>query len=323
MKTKVLICGATGFIGRNLTEQLSKRPDYEIHAVRYQHAAYDCGNDVIWHQADLRKEDDVDRVIKGMDIVIQTAATLSSAKGLAAKPNLHVTDNTIMNSLLFRAVYEHKINHAIFFSHNRLHHSSETPLKESDFDANKPLALQHAGLSNTKIFIEKMCEFYASISNTKFTTIRLPIVYGPHDKFDPDRSHPFATILTNVMTAKDRLIFRGTGEEKQDLLYIDDLVHFIEAAIAKQPVKHRVYHCSHSEAISTIDLTHKIIQHTGKALTIEHDLSEPTTSSTISLDCSLAENELGWKAAIDINTGIRKTIGWWRENVRLKVAEPA
>jgi len=33
MKMKVLICGATGFIGRNMTEQLSKRHDLDIHAV--------------------------------------------------------------------------------------------------------------------------------------------------------------------------------------------------------------------------------------------------------------------------------------------------
>jgi GDP-L-fucose synthase len=68
MKKKVLICGATGFIGRNLTEQLSKRVDMEVHAVRYHRPEYDCPN-VIWHQADLRNPVDVEQVMEGMDII--------------------------------------------------------------------------------------------------------------------------------------------------------------------------------------------------------------------------------------------------------------
>src|SRR5260221_7417291 len=115
MKRKVLICGATGFIGRNLTELLSKREDLEIHAARFQHAAFDCGSDIIWHQADLRRQDDVDRIVKNMDIIIQAAATTANAKDVAVKPYLHVTDNAIMNAYLFRSACEHKIKHVILF----------------------------------------------------------------------------------------------------------------------------------------------------------------------------------------------------------------
>ena len=39
-KRRVLICGATGFIGRNLVETLARRPDLEIHALRFTRPAY-------------------------------------------------------------------------------------------------------------------------------------------------------------------------------------------------------------------------------------------------------------------------------------------
>ena len=204
MKQKVLICGATGFIGRNLTEQLSQRSDLEVHAVRFRRPEYHCPN-VIWHQADLRRPEDIERVIQDMDIVIQAAATTSGSKDIVTRPYIHVTDNAIMNSYLFRAAFEHKIEHVIFFSCTVIYPTSDKALKETDFDANAPLHPRYFGVGNTKIYIEKMCEFYAGISNTKFTAIRHSNIYGPHDKFDLERSHVFGATITKVMTAKDKI----------------------------------------------------------------------------------------------------------------------
>ena len=43
---KVLICGATGFIGKNITLGLSGNKNYEIHAVRYKRPAYKTSDNV-------------------------------------------------------------------------------------------------------------------------------------------------------------------------------------------------------------------------------------------------------------------------------------
>ena len=58
---KILICGATGFIGKNVTIGLSKNKNYEIHAVRYKRREYDLPKNVIWHKADLRNPNTVDK----------------------------------------------------------------------------------------------------------------------------------------------------------------------------------------------------------------------------------------------------------------------
>ena len=52
-RLRVLICGATGFIGRNLVEALSRRDDLEVHALRFKRPEYPAPG-VTWHQADLR-----------------------------------------------------------------------------------------------------------------------------------------------------------------------------------------------------------------------------------------------------------------------------
>jgi nucleoside-diphosphate-sugar epimerase len=322
MKTKVLICGATGFIGRNMTEQLSKRSDLEVHAVRFNRPEYDCPN-VTWHKADLRNPDDVERVVKGMDVIIQAAATTSGSKDIVTRPYIHVTDNAVMNSYLFRSAFEHKVKHVVFFSCTVMYQSSETALQESDFDANNPLHPRYFGVGNTKLYMEKMCEFFANISDMKFTAIRHSNIYGAHDKYDLERSHVFGATVTKVMTAADKVVVWGTGEEERDVLFVDDLVEFVELAIAKQPEKYRLYNCGYGQAVAIRDLVQKIIAHSGKKLAIEHDLKQPTIKTSLFLNCSLAEKELGWKPRTSLDDGIKKTLAWWQDNIGVKPAEVA
>ncbi|OGT35057.1 MAG: hypothetical protein A3F11_07555 [Gammaproteobacteria bacterium RIFCSPHIGHO2_12_FULL_37_14] len=322
MKKKVLICGATGFIGRNLTEQLSKRSDFEIHAVYHQRPEFFCPH-VIWHQADLRDPHSVDQIVNNMDILIQAAATTSGSKDIVTRPFIHVTDNAVMNSYLFRAAFEHKIKHVIFFSCTVMYQSSVTALKETDFDANQSLHPRYFGVGNTKLYIEKMCEFYAGISDTKFTAIRHSNIYGPHDKFDLERSHVFGATITKVMTAQDKIVVWGTGDEERDLLYVDDLVRFVELAVEKQPEKYRLYHCGYGQAISIKELVKKIVAHSGKKLVIEHDLSQPTIKTSLFLDCTLAKNELTWQAQTDLDIGIQKTLTWWKDYIEKNIRRVA
>jgi GDP-L-fucose synthase len=320
MKKKVLICGATGFIGRNITEQLSRRPDLEVHAVRFQRPEYHCPN-VTWHQADLRRPEDIERVIQGVDIIIQAAATTSGSKDIVTRPAIHVTDNAVMNSYLFRSAFEHKIKHVIFFSCTVMYASSDEALKEIDFDANEELHPRYFGVGNTKLYIEKMCQFYAGISETKFTAIRHSNIYGSHDKFDLERSHVFGATITKVMNATDKVVVWGAGDEERDLLYIDDLVDFVEAAIAKQTVKFGLYNCGYGNAISIKNLVQTIVRLSGKDLAIEHDLSQPTIKTSLFLDCSLAKKELDWESKTSLETGITKTLAWWKANIAPKVTE--
>lgn len=322
MKMKVLICGATGFIGRNLTEQLSKRSDLDVHAIRFNRPEYACEN-VTWHHADLRKPEDIERVIKDVDIIIQAAATTSGSKDIVTRPFIHVTDNAVMNSLLFRSAFEHKVKHVVFFSCTVMYQSSETALKETDFDANQPLHPRYFGVGNTKLYTEKMCEFYAGISDTKFTAIRHSNIYGAHDKFDLERSHVFGATVTKVMTAKDKITVWGTGEEERDLLHANDLVNFVELAIAKQPEKYRLYNCGLGQAIPIKQLVEKVVMHSGKSLAIEHDLTQPTIKTSLFLDCTLAKTELGWEPKISLDEGIKRTLVWWKDNVGVKEVEAA
>lgn len=314
MKQKILICGATGFVGRNMTEHFARNPAYDVHAVRFNRPEYACKG-VTWHKADLRDPAQVSTLLEGVDIIVQAAATTSGAKDIVTRPFIHVTDNAVMNSYLFREAFERKVKHVIFFSCTVMYQSSDKPLKESDFNAQLPLHPRYFGVGNTKLYIEKMCEFFAGIGSTKFTAIRHSNIYGAHDKFDLERSHVFGATITKVMTAKDKISVWGTGEEERDLLHADDLNRFVELAITKQPEKYRLYNCGLGKAVSIKDLVNKIVKASGKKLAIEHDLTQPTIKTSLYLDCSLAKQELGWQPQVDLDPGIARTIDWWRENI--------
>lgn len=314
VKQKFLVCGATGFVGRNIAERLAARADVELHLVRFNRPEYALPG-ATWHQADLRDPAQVEKLLRGVDVVIQAAATTSGAKDIVTKPFIHVTDNAVMNAYLFRSAFEHKVKHVVFFSCTVMYQTSASPLKETDFDANLPLHPRYFGVGNTKLYTEKMCEFFAGISDTRFTAIRHSNIYGPHDKYDLDRSHFFGATMTKVMRAEKAMTVWGTGEEERDLLHASDLTDFVEAAIARQTHKYRLYNCGLGTPYSVLDVVKKIIMASGKQLQIEHDLTAPTIKTSLSLDCSLAKAELGWEPKIGLDAGIAQTVAWWRENI--------
>ncbi len=316
-KKKVLICGATGFIGRNIVEYFLRGDKYEVIGVHNKRPIYEYDN-LKWVKADLTNAKDVNKVLMGVDIIVQAAATTSGSKDIVSRPYIHVTDNAVMNSLIFRSAFEQKIEHVIFFSCTVMLQSSDNPQTEEDYDANHELHPRYFGVGNTKLYIEKMCDFYSRIGNTKYTAIRHTNIYGPHDKFDLEKSHVFGATITKVLSSENgKINVWGTGEEERDLLYVDDLSKFVEKTIEKQNTPYALYNCGYGNAVSIKNLVNKIISASGEKLIVEHDLSQPTIKTSLCLDCSKAGRELEWVPETTLDEGIAKTISWWRENIKI------
>ncbi len=314
MKT-ILICGATGFIGKNLLDYYSKK-DYKIKAVyrnRQPHKQYD---NVEWIYGDLRNIEDIRCALSDVDIVMQFAATTTGAKDIVSKPYIHVTDNAVMNSLLLREAFEQNVEHFIFPSCTIMYQKSETALKESDFDPADDIQSFYYGAGHTKVYLENMCKFYAGFEKTKHTVIRHSNMYGPHDKYDLERSHVTGATITKVMTSQDGIVnVWGTGEEKRDLLYIEDLISFIDAALNKQKDYYKLYNVGLGKGIKIKHLVEKVIECSGKELIMKHDLTKPTVPTSLFLDCQKAKDELDWEPTHSLEQGLRKTLKWYKENV--------
>ena len=309
---KVLVCGATGFIGRNLVEYLARLPGYQVFAVWHLTPPFQIEN-VTWRQADLRVEGDVNQAVAGMDIVIQAAATTSGAQDIVTTPYIHITDNAVMNSLLLRSVFDHHVKHFLFTSCTVMYPSSMEALRESDLDPSEEFAGAYFGIGWTKLYTEKMCEFFSRLGRTKHTVIRHSNIYGPYDKYDLERSHVFGATVAKVMNSDDRIVVWGSGEEERDLLHIEDLVRFVEKAIEGQDAPLEIFNCGIGHAISVKSLCETMVRLSGKTLKIEFDTERPTIRTSLFLDCSKAAKLLGWRPSIELEEGARQTLAWYKK----------
>ena len=138
MKQKMLLCGATGFIGRNMLDSFVQNDNFDIRATWYKKANPTelYNGQVEWVHANLTKVEDVKNVVDGVDIILQYAAVTTGVKDVINRPHIHVTDNAVMNSLLLREAFEQKVKHFIFPSCTVMYQSSDVPMKESDFENN-------------------------------------------------------------------------------------------------------------------------------------------------------------------------------------------
>lgn len=311
-KRKVLVCGVSGFIGRNVAERLAGRKDVELHGTYLTRKPKGLKG-VVLHKADLTDARQAARLLKGVHTVIQAAATTSGAKDIVRRPYIHTTDNAVMNSLLLRAAFEAKVQRYLFFSCTVMYHASEMPLKETDFDGTRELHPKYFASGWTKLYVEKMCEFYSRISPMKVTVVRHSNVYGAHDKYDLERSHVFGATVTKVMTAKDgKVVVWGSGEEARDFLYVDDMVDFVEAALERQQAAFELYNAGSGQAVSVRSLVERVIAASGRRLRVEHDLNGPTIKTSFCLDSGKARTQLGWSPKVALDEGIRRTLEWYR-----------
>jgi GDP-L-fucose synthase len=314
---KILILGASGFIGKNLILYLSKYKEFRCIGVYRKNFPKEL-NKTKLIKCDLTVKTQVDKLFKKIkpDIVINAAATTSGAKDIISKPYIHVNDNAIINSMITRSSFEANVKHLIIFSCTVMYRSSSKKLKEKDFDANAEMYPNYFGAGWMKVFVEKMSEFYSRISDTKYTLIRHSNVYGQYDKFDLEKSHVFGASITKVILAKKEVVVWGAGNESRDLIHIDDLMRFVLCAIKRQKNKFGLYNVGLSKNIKIKDLVKKIIKYSRKSLKIKYDLKKITLANNVKLDISKAKKELGWEPKIDINEGIVKTLRWYNNNFK-------
>ena len=132
MKKNILICGASGFIGKNLVLYFAGKKKYNLIGTYHKKKSTNNLKNIKWIKTDLRNFDQCIKVTKNIDIVMQCAATTSGSRDIIRAPYLHVTDNAVMNSYLLRASYINKVKHFIFTSCTVMYKNSNKPLKEKD-----------------------------------------------------------------------------------------------------------------------------------------------------------------------------------------------
>ncbi len=309
-KTKIMILGATGFIGKNIALYFSKK--FKIKATYNKKIPFKNKN-IEWIKCNLKSTKQINNLFNNIDIVINAAAVTSGVKDIIDRPHIHVNDNALMNVNILKQIFKNNnIKHYIFFSCTVMYQSSNRKQDEQKF--NYQIINKYFGVGWTKVYIEKLCKFYSNFLNTKFTIVRHSNIYGPYDKFDLEKSHVLGATISKVMNAEKEITIWGRGNEIRDFLYISDLIKFVELAIRKQKNKYEIYNCGSEIGIKILDLVKLIIKITGRNIKIKKNVTAPTIEFNLILDCKKAKKEIGWESKVSLSEGIKKTLIWWKKN---------
>ena len=154
------------------------------------------------------------------------------------------------------------------------------------------------------------------IKDNKMKTIivRPGNLYGPYDKFDPEKSKVIPSLIRKVVERQNPLIVWGDGSDLKDFLYIDDFTDALVKII--ENVKDFLELNIASGKGQTINEILNIILkiENAKNLTVNFDKSKPTMIPKRLIDISKAENILNFKPKISIEEGLRKTIAWYKSD---------
>jgi GDP-L-fucose synthase len=146
----------------------------------------------------------------------------------------------------------------------------------------------------------------------------LPLnLYGPRDNFDPKSSHVIPALIRKFIESKDRsdeeVICWGTGKPTRGFLYVEDATEGILLATEKYNKSDPVNLGTDLE-ISIKDLAELITKLVGFKGKIKWDTSKPDGQPRRRLDTSRAERKFGFKAKMDFEEGLKRTIEWYRRN---------
>lgn len=159
-----------------------------------------------------------------------------------------------------------------------------------------------------------------------YHTFGLPVIttncsnnYGPYQY--PEKLIP--VVILNALQGKSIPIY-GKGDNVRDWLYVDDHVRGILTALEKGETG-ETYNIGGDAEMMNIDIVRKICRIldelvTDRATAKHEDLitfvkDRPGHDKRYAIDASKIRNELGWKPQETFETGIRKTVQWYLDNL--------
>lgn len=146
----------------------------------------------------------------------------------------------------------------------------------------------------------------------------LPVnLYGPGDNFNLETSHVIPALVRKCIEAQERnekeVVLWGDGSPTREFLYAGDAADGILSATeyynGNEPVN-----IGSGQEISIKDLAELIAHLTGFEGRLVWDTSKPNGQPRRALDTSRAAAYFGWRAKVQFEEGLRRTIDWYRQN---------
>jgi GDP-L-fucose synthase len=310
---KILLTGATGFLGANVLRELLARGAV-VRGTIHEKKPVIQDSRIEYVNADLTLQADCERVTAEMEYVVMCAASTAGAPVMLNNPLAIVTPNVAMNAFMLEAAYKAGAKKFLFVSSNAVYPPYEHPMKEDEMMSGPPFE-KYFPVSWMKRFGEILCETYSTWLKKPMAAIvvRPANMYGPLDNFDIETSHVVPALIRKVVEHRDPVEVWGDGTEIKDLIYVEDFVEGLLLALEKIGTYDPV-NIGTGVPVTVTDVVNAAIEADGFAdAKIVYNNSKPVMLTKRLLDVSKAEHLLGFKATTSLKEGIAKTVAWYKK----------
>jgi dTDP-glucose 4,6-dehydratase len=311
---KILVTGGCGFIGSDFIRYwLAKYPDDRV--VNLDLLTYAANPENLreiennpnykFVQGDICDIKLVDELMKGIDLIVNFAAETHVDRSIAASA-VFIRTNVEGTRVLLDAA---KNNGGI-----RFHHIStdevfgqlepgEAPFNEkTPYDPRSPYAASKAAADHLVRAFFHTYGLPATISHCSNN-------YGPYQY--PEKLVPLS--ITNLLQGK-KIPLYGSGGNIRDWIHVRDHNRGVEAIIKKGRLG-ETYCLGGGGELSNLEMAKKILALLGKPEDeIEFTADRPGHDRRYAIDSSKAQQELGWKKEINLDSGLAETVEWYKNN---------
>ena len=292
---RVLVTGASGFIGHYVVRELLAHG----HAVSTLHRGPPLAAAPRHTRADLLDPAAL-AAVEGVDGVIHLAGQGNVDESFREPERYHLV-NALGTLALLGAARAHGAA-LVLASTQRVYQPRPEPLdEEAPTDPTTPYGV-------SKLVAEQWVRAYARLHDVRGVVARIFSVYGPGQVIQG--SGGVVTIFLRRALAGEPLIV--TGRQRQDFSDVRDVARGLRLAL-ERGAPGRVYNLATGVATSILDLADAARAVAAPGVTIE-ERARPAHDGDLVADVRRAELELGYRAEIPLETGLRRYADWLRQH---------
>lgn len=301
---RILVTGGTGFLGKNIRENLGAflNQDYSISEIgsktydlRCQHA---CRKAIQYYNP---------------DVILHAAGSVGGIGANQENPGKFMYDNLIMGAnLIERARIENVQKFVLLGTVCAYPKYTPVPFVEDELWNGYPEET-NAPYGIAKKTLMRLLQAYGEQYGMRGANLIPVNMYGPHDHFNLTSSHVIPALILkfyNAMKNGDEVELWGTGSASREFLYAPDCVKAIARAIETN-VSLEPINIGTGKEITIKDLATEIAEQMGYEGQIKWQSDKPDGQPRRCLDTSKAKNLLDFEAETDLQTGLKQTIEWF------------
>tara|TARA_B110000238_G_scaffold139213_1_gene150114 strand:- start:2902 stop:3834 length:933 start_codon:yes stop_codon:yes gene_type:complete len=306
LKYPILITGAAGFIGSNLTRHFVSR-GINVHILIKRSSNIWRLNDIInktnVHYADVGDKNKIKQIIK--KIKPKTIYHLAAHGGSSDQNDLDKIKKSILDSTfnLINECKKYKFNIFINTGSSSEYGFKNKAMKESDNLT--PNSYYSVFKSSSTLF----CQYESFKSNLQIVTIRPFHVYGP---FEGD-NRLVPTLIKNMLCNKK--IKLVSPKVSRDMIFISDVVDFYIMIAKKKNLKGEVFNLGSGKKTTIKEIYNSLKKITDYK--VKNSWGSMTNrywdQSIWYSNNSYVKNKLNWKPEVSLKKGLASTVNWYKE----------